>query len=110
MTKKKRRARRARQWVTLIGEHAPVVSAAEEAALKPYWLERVSTDLLDGIAHAQRLAAEERERLLYERGVGPGRPDGRPEPSGPTRTEQEPRPIRRKPRLWYGQPTEGNEV
>lgn len=105
MAKKKR-------WVTLIGEHAPVCSPAEETALKPYWLEHTSTTLLEGIAHAQRLAAAERERLLYERGGGaatPQRPDGKPEP-GRMSSQQKPRRLKRKPRLWYGQPTEGNEV
>ncbi len=110
MTRKKR-------WLTIVGEHVPVVSPAEEAELKPYWLEKTSTDLLDGIAVAQRLAAVERERLLYERGVGPQKPDGKPEPQARVYhagyeppTEQEPRPVKRKPRLWYGQPTDGAEV
>lgn len=107
MAKKKR-------WLTIVGEHVPAVSPAEEAELRPYWLEATP---LDGIAAAQELAAAERERLLYERGVGPQKPDGKPEPQarvyhagGEPPTEQEPRPLPRKPRLWTGQPTDGAEV
>jgi hypothetical protein len=95
-----------KKWVTLVGEHAPVTSPAEEAALKPYWLEQTSTALLSGIDQARRLEAAERDRLLYERGGGaakPGRRDGLPEPEGPKRSGQKPRRLKRKP-------TDGAEV
>lgn len=98
-----------KRWLTIMGEHAPVASPAEEAALKPYWLEQ--TEVVQG--ELVEVIGSERDRLLYERGGGaakPGRPDNKPEARGQKRSKQRPKKKRRQPRMWHGQPTEGNEV
>lgn len=65
------------RWIRIVGEVAPTARLAEPEARGTF---------LDGeVPELTVYPATERMRdlLMYERGVGPESPDGRPEPTGP---------------------------
>lgn len=86
-----------RKWVTIVGDFAPAVEMPPDSTVTRYVLETV-TNAGDGGACTD----EQRAALLYERGVGPQRPDEKPEPVGGPRDRRTFRPVERPPKVWDG--------
>lgn len=95
---RKKGQRKRRKWSTVVGEHVPQPTLGDPVAQTGIIFEAVANDSDAGPVASD----EQRERLLYERGVGPMRPDEKPEPSGGPRDRRGFRPSPRAPRILDG--------
>lgn len=86
------------KWTTIVGDHAPRV----EPPPPPKRVVRYV--LQEAVPGEYRPVANmtQRERLLYERGVGPLRPDDKPEPHGGPHDRRTFRPAKRPAQPWSG--------
>lgn len=91
MSKKKR-------WTTIVGEHVAKVAPPPDSMTVRYLLETVTNAGNGGEACSQ----EQRDRLLYERGEGPQKPDEKPEPTSGPRDRRTFRGADRPPIPWSG--------
>jgi hypothetical protein len=87
------------KWVRIVGEHIePPKAKPNDPVARGYFLETVTNE---GEAGAVA-SAEQRARLLYERGEGPQAEDGKPEPVSGPRDRRGFRPAERAPKVLDG--------
>lgn len=99
---RKKGQRKRRKWTSVVGEHVTEPTLGDPVPQTGIIFEPVAND-----SDAGPVASEEqRERLLYERGVGPMRPDHKPEPSGGPHDRRGFRPSPRSPRIIDGRDEE----
>jgi len=86
------------KWVTIVGEHIEPPERPGDPVARGYFLEEVANAGDAGPV----ASAEQRARLLYERGEGPQAPDEKPEPIGGPRDRRTFREADRPVRTWTG--------
>jgi hypothetical protein len=92
-------SKKRKRWVTVVGEHIEVPERPGDPVARGEYLDSVRP-MADPSREVSSFRM--RDRLLYERGVGPLKPDDKPEPSGGPRNRKGFRPSPRPPKVVDG--------